>query len=62
MVKGDKAGDLTLSLRQAPSGDYPIEIYSLDTGVGPQARQSLVLRVALSNPTLASLSGKGPSD
>jgi hypothetical protein len=62
MVKGDKAGDLTLSLRQAPSGDYPIEIYSLDTGVGPQARQSLVLRVALTNPTLASLSGKGPSD
>jgi len=62
MVKGGETGDLTLSLGQAPSGDYPIEIYSLDTGDGPQARQSLVLRVAPSSPTLASLSGTGPSD
>jgi hypothetical protein len=62
MVKGDKVADLTLSLGQAPTGDYPIEVYSLDTGDGPQARQSLVLRVASSSPTLASLSGTGPSD
>jgi len=62
MVKGDEAGDLTLSLGQTPTGDYPIEVYSLDTGDGPQVRRSLVLQVAPSNPTLASLSGTNPSD
>jgi hypothetical protein len=62
MVKGDKIADLTLSLGQAATGDYPVEVYCLDTGDGPQARRSFVLRVTPSLPTLASLSGTNPSD
>jgi len=46
MVKGDKIADLTLFLGHAASGDYPIEVYILESGDGPQARRNFVLRVA----------------
>jgi hypothetical protein len=46
MVKGAHVPGLTLTLGQAPSGDYPIEVYVLETGDGPQARRSFLLRVA----------------
>ena len=37
MVKGEHIPGLTLALGQAASGDYPVEVYILETGDGPQA-------------------------
>ena len=45
MVKGEEASDLALTLGKRASGDYPLEVYQLDTGNGPQARHRLILRV-----------------
>ena len=45
LVKGEHIHDLTLSIGEAAEGDYPIEVYVLQSGDGPQARRSLVLRV-----------------
>jgi hypothetical protein len=45
LVKGDAVPDLTLSIGQAAEGDYPLEVYVLQSGDGLQARRSLVLRV-----------------
>jgi hypothetical protein len=45
LVKGEHVHDLTLSVGEAAAGDYPIEVYELESGDGPQARRSLVLRV-----------------
>jgi hypothetical protein len=45
LVKGDYVSDLTLTMGQAAPGDYPIEVYVLQSGDAPQARRSLVLRV-----------------
>ncbi len=45
LVKGEHVHDLTLSIGEAAEGDYPIEVYVLQSGDGPQARRSLVLRV-----------------
>jgi TPR repeat protein len=44
-VKDAEVSDLTLSIGAAASGDYPLEIYVLDSGNAPQSRRSLVLRV-----------------
>ncbi|MGE3528339.1 MAG: hypothetical protein AB7G54_02800 [Methyloceanibacter sp.] len=49
MVKGEHVPDLTLTLGQAASGDHPVEVYVLESGDGPQARRSFVLRVAPSD-------------
>ena len=49
MVKGAYVPGLTLTLGQAASGDYPVEVYILETGDGPQARRSFLLRVAPSD-------------
>jgi TPR repeat protein len=49
MVKGEHVPGLTLTLGQAASGDYPVEVYILETGDGPQARRSFLLRVAPSD-------------
>jgi hypothetical protein len=49
MVKGTHVPGLTLTLGQAASGDYPVEVYILESGDGPQARRSFVLRVAPSD-------------
>jgi hypothetical protein len=49
MVKGEHIPGLTLALGQAASGDYPVEVYILETGDGPQARRSFLLRVAPSD-------------
>jgi hypothetical protein len=46
LVKGEFVPGLTLTLGTAPSGDYPVEVYVLETGDGPQARRSFLLRVA----------------
>jgi hypothetical protein len=46
MVKGEHVPSLTLTLGQAAAGDYPVEVYILESGDGPQARRSFVLRVA----------------
>ena len=45
LVKGDSVADLTLTMGDAAPGDYPVEVYVLQSGDGPQARRSLVLRV-----------------
>jgi TPR repeat protein len=49
MVKGEHVPSLTLTLGQAAAGDYPVEVYILETGDGPQARRSFLLRVAPSD-------------
>lgn len=46
MVKGEHVPGLTLTLGQAASGDYPAEVYVLESGDGPQARRRFVLRIA----------------
>ena len=66
MVKGEHVPGLTLTLGQAAAGDYPVEIYILESGDGPQARRSFVLRVApsdraLAPATAATSSGAAPS-
>jgi hypothetical protein len=53
MVKGEYVPDLTLTLGQAATGDYPVEVYMLESGDGPQARRSFVLRVASPDPAMA---------
>jgi hypothetical protein len=45
LVKGAHVHDLTLSIGEAAEGDYPIEVYVLQSGDVLQARRSLVLRV-----------------
>jgi TPR repeat protein len=49
MVKGEHVPGLILTLGQAASGDYPVEVYILESGDGPQARRNFVLRVAPSD-------------
>lgn len=53
MVKNEDASSLTLTVRDGASGDYPLDIYRLSTGNGPQARLRLVLRVANAPPAPA---------
>lgn len=45
LVKGEHLHDLTLSLGKSAAGDYPLEVYALESGDGPQARRNFVLRV-----------------
>jgi hypothetical protein len=45
MVRGEHVPALTLALGQTQAGDYPIEVYVLESGDGPQARRNFVLRV-----------------
>jgi hypothetical protein len=44
-VKDEEVQDLALSVGDAAKGDYPVDIYTLESGDAPQARRSLVLRV-----------------
>jgi hypothetical protein len=45
MVRGEHVPVLTLTLGETRAGDYPIEVYMLEAGDGPQARRNFVLRV-----------------
>jgi hypothetical protein len=45
MVKAEDVAELTLTPGGSASGDYPTEIYLLDSAHGPQARRHLILRV-----------------
>lgn len=45
MVKDEEVGDLSLRVGSARSGDYPVEVYLLESTAGPQARRNFVLRV-----------------
>lgn len=45
LVKGALVHDLMLSIGEAIPGDYPIEVYVLQSGDSPQARRNLVLRI-----------------
>ena len=45
LVKAEHAHALTLSLGAVAEGDYPVEVYVLQSGDSPQARRSVVLRV-----------------
>lgn len=59
LVKGEYLHDLTLALGQTAAGDYPIEIYELESGDGPQARRNFVLRVE--PPAAAYASASAPA-
>jgi hypothetical protein len=50
LVKGAYVHDLVLTLGNAAEGDYPVEVYVLQSGDTPQARRNLVLRVEDSTP------------
>jgi len=45
MVKGVDVPNLTLTLGDGASGDYPVDVYLLEASNGPQARRRLILRV-----------------
>ncbi len=45
LVKAGHAHALMLSLGAVAEGDYPVEVYVLQSGDSPQARRSLVLRI-----------------
>jgi hypothetical protein len=45
MVKGEDIPGLTLTFGDGARGDYPTEIYLLDSQHGPQARRRMILRV-----------------
>ncbi|MFA9386900.1 MAG: hypothetical protein ACERIE_02370 [Methyloceanibacter sp.] len=47
LVKGDDTPGLALTLAKGASGDYPLDVYQLETGNGPQARHRLILRVGV---------------
>lgn len=57
MVKGEHVPALTLALGKTETGDYPIEVYVLASGDGPQARRIFVLRVE--PPVQADAAGAG---
>ncbi len=44
-VKEEDVQGLALSVGDAAKGDYPVDIYTLESGDAPQARRSVVLRV-----------------
>ena len=50
MIKDEERQNLTLNLGEAASGDYPVDVYLLDSGNTPQARRSLVLRIEPMRP------------
>ena len=50
MIKDEDMPNLSLTMGEAASGDYPVDIYLLDAGNAPQARRSLVLRVEPARP------------
>jgi hypothetical protein len=52
MIKDEEVQDLSLSVGDTASGDYPVEIYLLDAGNAPQARRTLILRVEPSRPRI----------
>jgi len=59
LIKAEQAADLRLVVESAADGDYPIEIYVLQSGDQPQARRSLMLRVEVpSRLHTAAASGK----
>ena len=45
LVKGAMLGELKLHVGAAQAGDYPIDVYDMNSGNAPQGRQSFMLRV-----------------
>lgn len=45
LVKGAMLGELKLEVGSAQAGDYPIDVYDMNSGNAPQGRQSFMLRV-----------------
>lgn len=58
MVKGEHVAALTVALGNTPAGDYPLEVYVLQSGDGPQARRNFVLRVEPTVQAYAAGAGK----
>jgi len=50
MIKDEDMQDLSLTMGEAASGDYPVDIYLLDASNAPQARRTLILRVEPARP------------
>jgi TPR repeat protein len=61
LIKGEHVSGVTLSLGDVAAGDYPVEIYILESGDGPQARRNFVLRVAPSDRIHAAASNPNAS-
>jgi hypothetical protein len=61
LVKGENIPDLTLTLGQTPAGDYPVEVYILESGDGLQARRSFILRIQPNDRGLVTASGSNLS-
>ena len=50
MIKDEDTPNLTLTVGEAASGDYPVDVYLLDSADLPQSRRSLVLRIEPARP------------
>jgi len=50
MIKDEETPNLTLTVGEAASGDYPVDVYLLDSADSPQSRRSLVLRIEPARP------------
>ena len=50
MIKDEDTPNLTLTVGEAASGDYPVDVYLLDSADSPQSRRSLVLRIEPARP------------
>jgi hypothetical protein len=50
ILKDEDLQDLSLTIGEVASGDYPVDIYLLDAGNAPQTRRSLILRVEPARP------------
>ena len=50
MIKDEDTPNLTLTVGEAASGDYPVDVYLLNSANSPQSRRSLVLRIEPARP------------
>jgi hypothetical protein len=60
LVKGEYVHNLMLTIGDAAEGDYPIEVYVLQSGDGLQARRNLVLRIEASSPAYPMVASVAP--
>ena len=56
LVKAELVPGLVLTVGQAAAGDYPVEIYMLESGDGPQPRRNFMLRITTPGDAYAAAS------
>jgi hypothetical protein len=59
LVKAELANDLSLAVGNTAGGDYPVEVYVLQSGDQPQARRSFLLRVEAPQTNQAAVPNRG---